>query len=116
MARSKNTPISGPMIQEQVRMYAKDLQLTDFKASNGWLARFKFRHNISAATLSGERASVDLLTVETWRERLPQITKRNAESAKFTIETTSILRPFWAVPWVVLTLSTRTFRRSSDAN
>ena len=29
----------------------------------------------SAATLSGERASVDLLTVETWRERLPQITK-----------------------------------------
>ena len=75
LARSKNTPISGPMIQEQARMYAKDLQLTDFKASNGWLARFKFRHNIGAATLSGERASVDLLTVETRRERLPQITK-----------------------------------------
>ena len=46
------------------------LALTDFKVSNGWLARFKFCHNIGSATLSGERASVDLLTVETWRERL----------------------------------------------
>ena len=40
------------------------------RVSNGWLARFKFRHNIGAATLSREKASVDLLTVENWRERL----------------------------------------------
>ena len=34
MVHSKSTPISGPMIQEQARMYAKDLQLINFIASN----------------------------------------------------------------------------------
>lgn len=55
--RAKNTLISGPMIQEQARMYAKELNKLDF--SNGWLARFKNHHNISAGTLSGKRALVD---------------------------------------------------------
>ena len=61
------------------------MQLTDFRASNCWLSRFKFRRNISAATLSGERASVDLLTVESWRDSLPLITKDFAVRDVFNI-------------------------------
>ena len=62
--RSKNTPISGPLIQEQARIYAEQLHVEGFKASSGWLSRFKIRHNIRSAILSGERASVDLGTVD----------------------------------------------------
>ena len=67
--RSKNTPVSGPLIQEQALIYAEQLHKDDFKASNGWLSCFKIRHNISPAILSGERASVDLATVDSWRSR-----------------------------------------------
>ena len=73
-ARSQNIPISGPMIQEQAREYAKELHKDeDFKAFNGWLDRFKSRHNIGGSKLSGEQASVDPETVHSWKERLPEI-------------------------------------------
>ena len=66
------------MIQEQARTFASRLKIEDFSidlTTNGWLARFKTRHNISAASVSGERGSVDPLTVEAWKNRLPQVTK-----------------------------------------
>ena len=69
--RSMMLPISGPMLQEQARKFSCQLNLTDFKASNGWLQRFKGRHNIGGAVLSGERGSVDGATVDDWQQRLP---------------------------------------------
>lgn len=72
-ARSASTPVCGPMIQEQGHVYGNQLQKTDFIACNGWLQRFKARHIIAAATLSGERESVSQDTVNTWKERLPGI-------------------------------------------
>jgi hypothetical protein len=89
-ARSINAPLSGPMIQEQARQYAQQLQKTEFKASNGWLNRFKARHNIGAAVLSGERASVDQDTVDSWRERLPTIVKDYAPRDIFNMDETGL--------------------------
>ena len=67
-------PISGPLIQEKALSLAKSLKKTDFKASNGWLNRFKTRHSISHAVISGESGSVDEDVVESWKLRLPAIT------------------------------------------
>ena len=61
------------MIQEQACTFAKQLQKNNFQASNVWLHRFKVRHNIVGAVLSGERASIDQQTVESWNEFLPGI-------------------------------------------
>lgn len=55
-ARSKNIPITGPMLQEKAMQIAKalDVQPEEFKASNGRLNRFKTRNGIKAKFISGD--------------------------------------------------------------
>jgi hypothetical protein len=43
------------------------LRVANFLAYNGWIARFKRRHNIVYRTLSGESRSVDPETAEDWK-------------------------------------------------
>lgn len=100
--RGLNTPVSGPMIQHQALDYAKELQKPDFKASNGWLSRFKSRHNIGCATLSGERASVNPDTVASWKERLPDIIKNFAPRDVYNMDETGLF--FRALPDKSLTV------------
>ncbi|CAF1413160.1 unnamed protein product, partial [Rotaria sordida] len=47
----------------------------EFKASNGWLEKFRRRHNISHRVISGESSSVDVTSVNDWIQRLPNITE-----------------------------------------
>ena len=74
-ARSKNIPITGPMLQEKATRIAEalDVSLEEFKASNGWLDRFKKRNGIKAKFISGEAGDVREETVDSWKERLPEI-------------------------------------------
>ena len=68
-------PITGPMLQEKAMQIAKalDVPQDEFKASNGWLDRFKTRNGIKAKVVSGEAGDVGEDTVESWKERLPDI-------------------------------------------
>lgn len=53
-------PISGPMLQEKALDFAKQLNITgDFKASMGWVQKFKARHGIIGRTYRGKSAGVD---------------------------------------------------------
>ena len=45
----------------------------EFKASNGWLTRWKGRYNISHRIISGESGDVSSQTVDSWFERVPSI-------------------------------------------
>jgi hypothetical protein len=57
-ARYKNAPTSGPLIQEIALEAARALNFRSFKASNGWLQKFKTRYNILCKTICGESADV----------------------------------------------------------
>jgi len=71
--RSKGTPISGPLIMEKARMLHKAIHpdaIEDvFKASEGWLHRFKQRHGIRELRLQGESLSADIPSIEPYKEK-----------------------------------------------
>ena len=62
-ATSRRINISGPLIQEQALKFTKDLEVDQFKASNGWLQSFLKRHNIVFRTMSGESGDVNITIV-----------------------------------------------------
>lgn len=68
--RSKSLPISRPIIQTEATKLAEKLGISDFKASNGWLDRFKRRHNIVCKQINGEANDVNQDTVENWKRKL----------------------------------------------
>lgn len=72
-ARAANLPINGTLMREKARVIASRLDIQDFTASNGWIDRFKKRHNVVYKAICGESKSVDLETVEHWKEtQLPE--------------------------------------------
>ncbi|KAG5867736.1 hypothetical protein JTB14_010146 [Gonioctena quinquepunctata] len=57
--RSMGNPISGPILCEKAKILAEKLGYSSFKASNGWLRNFKFRHGVRELDLAGEKLSAD---------------------------------------------------------
>jgi len=44
--RQNNIPISGPILKEKFKLFATNLGITNFQASEGWLEKFKKRHDL----------------------------------------------------------------------
>ena len=72
-ARSKNIPVSGPMMQKKALEFANELEIEDFHASNGWLTKWKDRYNIKQFKTPGESADVCQQVVSEYKDRLPSI-------------------------------------------
>ena len=66
--RTQNVALSSEIVQEKAGDYAKELGIEDFKASDGWLWRWKNRYNISFKTVSGESAAVTPEMINPWFE------------------------------------------------
>ena len=64
--RSNNIPVNGIIIKEKALSLAKSLELTDFRASDGWLDKWKQRHNVTFKALSGEGNAVTPEMTASW--------------------------------------------------
>lgn len=65
--RSQNIPLSGPIVMAKAANFALRLNIDDFKASEGWLHRFRERHEIVFRTVSGEGKEVNSETCAKWQ-------------------------------------------------
>ncbi|XP_057299236.1 tigger transposable element-derived protein 4-like [Hydractinia symbiolongicarpus] len=76
-ARERTVPISGQIIREKALDFAKQFNEPDFKASEGWLDRWKYRQNIIYRIISGEEKSCTPGMTASWEEtHLPTILSR----------------------------------------
>jgi hypothetical protein len=64
--RNAGFPINGPILKVQAEKFAKQLGHENFTCNSGWLDRFKNRHNIVYAKVSGEALSADSKTASEW--------------------------------------------------
>lgn len=96
VAESKGWPVSGPLLQEKARLFAKASNYPDFSASNGWLQSFCKRHNIVFRSNSkglsriGKNVAVDCLS------KLQEITQNYSSEDIYNVDEIGLL--FRTVP------------------
>ena len=67
-ARLNNIPVNGIIIKEKALSLAKSLVLTGFRASDGWLDKWKQGHNVTFKAVSGEENAVTPEMTASWGE------------------------------------------------
>ena len=72
-ARASNIPIGGTTLREKAKITAAQLNIDNFRASNGWVSRFKDRHGLVYKKLAGESAEVSADSTDAWLESLPSL-------------------------------------------
>ncbi|XP_003738250.1 tigger transposable element-derived protein 6-like [Galendromus occidentalis] len=68
--RAKGAPISGVILKEKAEEIATELGHYSFSATNGWVHRFKKRHNIRYFKVNGERAAADHESANEWMDHV----------------------------------------------
>jgi hypothetical protein len=90
--RSRNIPVSGVIIRQKALKYADSLGIENFQGSDGWLTRFKERHNIKFKQICGESRSVDVDVVKNWKENLDAVCQGYEDENIFNADETGL---FW---------------------
>lgn len=89
--RINHIPLSGPLIKTKAEFYATELGITDFKASEGWLSKWKQRHNINYGQINGEARDVDRTITDSWLEKVwPGLKARYSAEDIFNADETGL--------------------------
>ena len=87
--RQRDLPVTGPL-QAQAREYAKEFEITTFKASNGWLDAFKKRLNITYPSIGVEGSYVNENVVSDWKNKLDEICEGFSAENIFNADETAL--------------------------
>lgn len=88
--RNRNCPISGTLVQEKAVEFAKTLGYSDFKASAGWLDKFKKRHGLTHKSICGESADVSDEDCDSWMQKIPEILREFSPHNIFNADETGL--------------------------
>lgn len=84
--------VSGPMLKGKAEELAKKLGHDDFKATDGWLSRWKSRHEIKFKKAHGEKESADVGGAEEWKlTKLPELLAKFSADDIYNADETGLL-------------------------
>lgn len=106
--RSMGNPISGPILCEKAKILAEKLGYSSFKASNGWLRNFKFRHGVRELDLAGEKLSADSAAAENFIEKFKTASESYDAEFVYNADETGLV-------WKALPKTTLASKRESSA-
>lgn len=88
-----NIPITDELLKNKAIQFAKDMGIseTEFKASNGWLHRFKGRHGFMSKSFCGEIASADFSGAAIALPKLQEIIGAFKTCDVFNVDETGIV-------------------------
>ena len=66
--RVNNVPVSGVVLKDKALQFAKSLHLDDFRASDGWLDRWKSRYNVTFREVPEEEKSCTPEMTASWKD------------------------------------------------
>ncbi|KAL3842406.1 hypothetical protein ACJMK2_020441 [Sinanodonta woodiana] len=90
-ARSRHIPINGPLLLEKADQLANGSGLHDFKATKGWLERWKMRNGIQFKRQHGEKQDGIDFGAERWViDVLPEILKDYQPKDIFNVDETGL--------------------------
>ena len=92
IACSKNIYPGGPQLTEKAKQIAEQLGKSNFTGSRGWLDKWKKRYNIKKLKVCGESGDVSGETVQSWKERLPEILSKYSKEDIWNIDESGV---FW---------------------
>ena len=92
LACSKNIYPGGAQLKEKVMEIAERLGKSAFKGSRGWFDKWKKRYNVKQLKINGESGDVWGKTVDSWKERLPEIVQGYAKEDIWNMDETGV---FW---------------------
>lgn len=78
--RTRNIPISGPILQKKAMDFARGLGYDNFECSLSWIQRFRARNAIVGGRVCGESSDVSQETVDEWLEKKWPILSQGYES------------------------------------
>lgn len=92
VAREQNIPVSGAILLERAREYARHLKYPDPNLLDiNWINRWKGRNEIISKKLHGEASSADVPAADNWiKNRLPQILKEYEPKNIFNCDETGL--------------------------
>jgi hypothetical protein len=61
--------VRGPMLKKKSEKLAKKQGRDDFKATDGWLSRWKCRHDTKFKKAHGEKDSAEVVFAEEWKSK-----------------------------------------------
>ena len=84
LAYSKNIYSGGAQLTLKAKERADRLGKSKFKGSKGWLEKWKKRYDVKQLKVNGESGE----TVDSWKERLPEIVKDYAKEDIWNMDET----------------------------
>ncbi|XP_023314333.1 tigger transposable element-derived protein 6-like [Trichogramma pretiosum] len=95
--REKKAPINGPLLKIKAETLAEKLGKKNFKATDGWLSRWRSRENIVYRKIHGEQGEADTIGANHWlTNEWPKLHKEYRPNDIFNADETGLY--FRALP------------------